>query len=59
MVHDRIQMVGFTTRSVQIKPRSHHSFNKTFTWGKNIFATEEECKAEYEKLKKEKGEVGR
>ena len=25
MVHDRVQMVGFTTRSVQIKPRSHHN----------------------------------
>jgi hypothetical protein len=50
-------MVGFTTRSVQIKPRSHHNFNKTYTWGKNIFATKEECQAVYDKLKEEKGEL--
>ena len=59
MVHDKVQMVGFTTRSVQIKPRSHHNFNKTYTWGKNIFATKEECQAVYDELKKDKGEVGR
>lgn len=51
---DKIQMVGFTTRSIQVKLRSHHAFNKTYTWGKDVFATEEECRAAYEKLKAEK-----
>lgn len=50
---DKVQMVGFTTRSVQIKLRDHRSFGKTFTWGKNVFATEAECEAEFEKLKEE------
>lgn len=54
---DRVQMVGFSTRSVQIKLRSHQSFNKTFTWGKSVFVTEEECRAVYAKLKEEKGEL--
>ena len=50
---DIVQMVGFTTRSVQIKLRGHQSFNKTYTWNKNVFATHEEAKAVYDKLKAE------
>ena len=42
---DTVQMVGFTTRSVQIKLRSHKNFNKTYTWNKNVFATYEEASA--------------
>jgi hypothetical protein len=38
-------MVGFTTRSVQIKLRGAKDFNKTFTWGKNVFSTKEEAQA--------------
>ena len=48
---DTVQMVGFTTRSVQIKLRNKNSFNKTFTWGKNVFATREECVEMFEKRK--------
>ena len=48
---DTVQMVGFTTRSVQIKLRNKNSFNKTFTWGKNVFATEAECVDMFEKRK--------
>lgn len=40
---DIVQRVGFTTRSVQIKLRNAHSFNKTYTWNKNVFATHEEA----------------
>lgn len=50
---DKVQMVGFTTKSVQIKLRGHQSFNKTFTWGKTVFGSEAECKAEFERLKEE------
>ena len=46
---DIVHMVGFTTRSVQIKLRKHKDFNKTFTWGKNVFATEEEMKTAFDK----------
>ena len=53
LVHDKVQMVGFTTRSVQIKLRSHKAFNKTFTWGKTVFATEEEARVAYAKMKEE------
>lgn len=42
---DVVQMVGFTTRSVQIKLRGAKDFNKTFTWGKNVFSTKEEAQA--------------
>lgn len=49
--NDIVQMVGFTTRSVQIKLRSKKAFGKTFTWGKNVFPTKEECIAMYNKLK--------
>ena len=40
---DIVQMVGFTTRSIQIKLRNHQSFNKTYTWNKNVFATEQDA----------------
>ena len=49
---DKVQMVGFTTRSVQIKLRNHHNFNKTFTWNKNVFATFEEADNAYRSLSK-------
>ena len=51
--NDKVQMVGFTTRSVQIKLRRHHNFNKTFTWNKNVFADKETCLAVYNKLRGE------
>lgn len=51
---DVVQMVGFTTRSIQIKLRGHQNFNKTYTWNKNVFADEVSMKAAYEKLKEEK-----
>lgn len=54
---DKVQMVGFTTRSVQIKLRGHHNFNKTYTWNKNVFADEALARETYEKLKEEKGEL--
>jgi hypothetical protein len=46
---DIVQLVGFTTRSVQIKLRGHKSFNKTYTWNKNVFATQEEAQAAFDK----------
>jgi hypothetical protein len=48
---DTVQMVGFTTSDIQIKLRNPHNFNKTYTWNMNVFATQEEAKAAYEKLK--------
>lgn len=54
--NDKIQMVGFTTRSVQIKLRGHQNFNKTYTWGKNVFKTREEAKAVFDKLKEDTNE---
>lgn len=51
---DTVQMVGFTTRSVQIKLRVHKNFNKTYTWNKNVFANKEDCVAAFEKMKEEK-----
>ena len=51
---DIVQMVGFTTRSVQIKLRRHKDFNKTFTWGKNVFATETEMREAFDKQCEEK-----
>lgn len=50
---DVVQMVGFTTRSVQIKLRGHQNFNKTYTWNKNVFVDEASMKAAYEKLKED------
>lgn len=47
---DKVQMVGFTTRSIQIKLRNHKDFNKTYTWGKTVFGTEEEAKTVFEKI---------
>ena len=49
--HDKVQMVGFTTKSIQIKLRGHKAFNKTFTWGKNVFATREECAEARDKVR--------
>ena len=53
MGKDNVQMVGFTTRSVQIKLRNHKNFNKTYTWNKNVFATQEEALIAFAKGKKE------
>lgn len=50
---DVVQMVGFTTRSVQIKLRGHKNFNKTYTWNKNVFADEASMRAALEKMKEE------
>ena len=50
---DIIQMVGFTTRSVQIKLRGNKAFNKTFTWRKNVFPTKEECLEAFDKAVEE------
>ena len=50
---DTIQMVSFTTRSIQIKLCNHQAFNKTFTWGKDVFFTYEEAFAAYSKAKGE------
>lgn len=50
---DIVQMVGFTTRSVQIKLRGHKAFNKTFTWRKNVFPTKEECLEAFDKATEE------
>ena len=49
---DTVQMVGFTTRSVQIKLRNNKSFNKTFTWNKTVFGTHEEALLVFTKLNK-------
>lgn len=46
-------MVGFTTRSVQIKLRGAKDFNKTFTWGKNVFSTKEEAQALFDSKQSE------
>lgn len=51
---DKVQMVGFTTRSVQIKLRGHKNFNKTYTWGKNVFTDETLAREIYKKMKEEK-----
>lgn len=51
---DTVQMVGFTTRSVQIKLRNHQAFNKTYTWNKTVFANEADAINMFEKLKAEK-----
>ena len=50
---DKVEMVGFTTRSIKIKLRRKHDFGKTFTWGKNVFATREECLEMFEKLQED------
>ena len=52
---DIVQMVGFTTRSVQIKLRGAKDFNKTFTWGKNVFGSKEEAQAMFDKKQNEIG----
>lgn len=53
MRKDIVQMVGFTTKSVQIKLRNAKSFNKTFTWNKTVFGTEEAALDAYVKMKAE------
>ena len=53
---DVVQMVGFTTRSVQIKLRGAHDFNKTFTWGKNVFDNYEEALIMFTKKQNGKGD---
>lgn len=50
---DIVQMVGFTTRSIQIKLRGHQNFNKTYTWNKNVFADENKARDAYAKMKEE------
>ena len=40
---DKVEMIGFTSRSIQIKLRQHKNFNKTYTWGKQVFKTEDEA----------------
>lgn len=47
---DTVQMVGFTTRSVQIKLRNNKNFNKTYTWNKNVFATQDEVLIAFAKM---------
>lgn len=51
---DKVEMVGFTTRSIRIKLRNKKDFGKTFTWGKNVFATRDECIAARDNLQEEK-----
>ena len=51
---DVVQMVGFTTRSIQIKLRGHKDFGKTYTWGKNVFASKEAAEKAIQKLKENK-----
>lgn len=53
MRSDKVEMVGFTSRSIRIKLRGKKDFGKTFTWGKNVFATREECLEMFEKLKED------
>ena len=50
---DKVQMVGFTTRSVQIKLRGHKNFNKTYTFGKNVFTDETLARETYNKMKED------
>jgi hypothetical protein len=47
---DTVQMVGFTTRSIQIKLRNDKSFGKTLTWNKNVFATQDEALVAFAKM---------
>lgn len=49
----KVEMVGFTTRSIRIKLRGKTDFGKTYTWGKTVFATREECVAARDKLREE------
>lgn len=51
---DKVQMVGFTSRSIQIKLRRHKDFNKTYTWGEQVFKTREDAIEAMAKLKEEK-----
>lgn len=48
---DKVQMIGFTSRSIQIKLREHKDFNKTYTWGKQVFKTKDEADIQLAKRK--------
>lgn len=50
---DKVEMVGFTSRSIQIKLRQHKNFNKTYTWGKQVFKTKDEAVEAMAKTKEE------
>lgn len=47
---DKVQMVGFTTRSIQIKLRNHKNFNKTYTWNKSVFASKQEAEEAFNQM---------
>lgn len=49
---DVVQMVGFTTRSIQIKLRNHQNFNKTYTWNKTVFTTQDDALIAFAKMDK-------
>lgn len=36
---DKVQMVGYTSRSIKILLRNHHDFNKAFVLDKTVFTT--------------------
>lgn len=50
---DIVELVGFTSRSIQIKLRQHKNFNKTYTWGKCVFKTEQEAEEALRKMKED------
>ena len=50
---DKVQMVGFTSRSIKIKLRQHKDFNKTYVWGKQVFKTKEEAEEAMFKMKED------
>ena len=47
---DIVQMVGFTTKSIQIKLRNHQNFNKTYTWNKTVFTTQDDALIAFAKI---------
>lgn len=47
---DIVELVGFTSRSIQIKLKGHKNFNRTYTWGKIVFKTEQEANEALEKM---------
>lgn len=51
----KVQKISFTTQCIQIELREldRHSFNKIYTWGKNVFATEQEALAIVERRNKD------
>lgn len=50
---DKVEMVGFTSRSIKIKLRQHKDFNKTYVWGKQVFKTREEAEEAMAKMVEE------